>query len=89
MTIEDVKICMDHEYCTYCPSREICTKRITFYNEEQFFKEVILATKRAGIILSKIGISNDMIALSDLFFTECMTKKRDREIQEHPIYSSI
>jgi hypothetical protein len=85
----DEKICMQNEYCTDCPERAKCPKRITFYNQNQFFEELSVITTVSTPILAELGISENLIALSCVIFLEKMNKKRDRELQEHPIYSNI
>lgn len=85
----DEKICIQHEYCTDCPARATCPKRITFYNQNQFFEELSESTVISNAFLEELGFSEDIIALSSVIFLQMMNKKRDRELQENPIYSNI
>lgn len=87
--MEHGETCLRNEYCTNCPIRAKCEKRITFYNEKQFFEELVKSNVYANAILAELGISESLIALSSVIFLQIMNKKRDREVQEHPIYSNI
>ena len=85
----DELLCMVQEYCTACPIRKTCISRIDFYNEKRFLKNLEEANKLADERLLMAGIPKDIVVLSNTIFTEMITKKRDKELQEHPIYSPI
>lgn len=86
--MECEKVCLQYEYCTSCPARAICPKRLTFYSN-QFVEEITSTKILANAILVEQGFSEDFIADSLSKFSQMMNKKRKRELQEYPLYSSI
>ncbi len=85
--MENATICLKQEYCTDCPIRAKCKKRITFYNKKQFFEELEKTCVIASVAISRDATS-DIIAMANVLFIEKMLKKRNRELQEQPIYSN-
>lgn len=85
----DETICIQHEYCTNCPERAKCPKRITFYNKNQFCSELLETDLLASSILETMDFPANVIAISSSMFLEMMIKKRNRELEEYPIYSPV
>lgn len=89
MDILDASLCMQQEFCTYCSLRAKCAKRITFYNEKQFLDELVATDMLAISMLESLGFPEECITLSRTIFLQTMTKKRNRELEENPIYSPV
>ena len=86
-SMEKAIICSRQQYCTDCLIRKGCGKRITFYNEKQFFEELTQTSVLGNIHLTKEGVHSDMINTANVLFIEGIIKKRHKELQEHPTYS--
>lgn len=81
-------ICYSQDFCTSCPFRKGCANRINFYNEEVFLKSLNMSTSLASSMLLEFGFPKSVVIHSDAIFAEQMKQKRNRELEEHPIYSA-
>lgn len=81
------KICPKQAYCSDCPCRSNCCIRQSFYDDyyQSLIEEAIVTTV---FLSSSRGIPMTQIALWIPEAMETMNKKREREIEEHPTYSS-
>lgn len=89
MDILEARLCMEQQFCTHCPLRAKCEKRITFYNEKQFFEDLAKIESIAISVLKFLGFPEEEIDSSCTFFLDDMNKKRNKELEEHPIYSPV
>lgn len=89
MDHKDVMLCMQHEFCTDCPLRANCKERVIFYNEEQFLEHLEESNRITDEFLALTGMPEKIALLSKLIFIEMISKKRNKELEEHPTYSPI
>lgn len=86
--INTAMACQKNEYCTNCPVRKGCFIREYFYCSTE---EYVERCKQVNIQVMATAIS--MGYSPERAISECaevsneISKKRDREIKEHPTYS--
>lgn len=80
--------CSLNEFCTNCPARKTCEKRILFYDEKKFNETLLKSNDLALSLALSLGLSAPSMRFSNFIFTLQMQKKRKRELEEHPTYSA-
>ncbi len=80
--------CKENEYCTNCPIRIGCSRREDFYcDTKEFIEERKQANIQVIAILISRGYSKEEAISKCAKMSDGIYKKRDRELEEHPIYS--
>lgn len=85
--MKNLVVCSFQEYCTDCPVRKGCTRRMLYYKEEylEILKIANISTIRFLCTYQKMDFLT-AISMIDKFCKDD-DKKRQRELELHPTYS--
>lgn len=80
--------CQKNEYCTNCPVRRGCFVRKNFYcSTEEFVEQCKQTNIQVMATAISMGYSPEKAISECAGVSNAISKKRDREIKEHPTYS--
>lgn len=83
---ENLSVCMYQEYCTDCRLRKECELRKSFYDED-FTTNLHQSTDLSNLLASSLGYSVTEVLFSETIFYLQIIKKRECELQIHPVFS--
>ncbi|MCI9063316.1 MAG: hypothetical protein HFJ17_01755 [Clostridia bacterium] len=78
--------CMNHAYCTDCPSRKECTVRQCFYSQGEYDEMIDMIRRTTLRIISFMRVPPYVANLQINTAIQMMNNRRKRELELHPTY---